>query len=295
MNVATIATILGVDNADKMNLGLFELNITTSGATSRIGTSGIDVSMMAYALGSRALEAWQNSRTMPVTEQSILMIEEIPLEELSTEEAMREALRRIGLNPDSEVLQELVYLLHIGQNVDNEIFTDEMRNENRPRSSHDEASESSENYYLGIHFLRTFATANLRQPYISRINDCDIWVENVLVLAGVDPLDYFVGPARSHTVESHINNALERGVIPIERRAPNIRLLEGIYVVFMGDSPRNFEEHAGLLFVNRNGTVDFFHTSSWGTAMSVMLSYDSVRAFQGDFSYNLFYYQRIQR
>lgn len=54
LNVSTIARLLGADTetANNMSLGLFELQITTKGATSRFGTNGIDVSGMLYDLGN---------------------------------------------------------------------------------------------------------------------------------------------------------------------------------------------------------------------------------------------------
>jgi hypothetical protein len=61
MNVATIAKMFGIENASDMNLGLFELQITKDGVSSRIGTGGIDVSGFLFDIGSFGVE-WQERR-----------------------------------------------------------------------------------------------------------------------------------------------------------------------------------------------------------------------------------------
>jgi hypothetical protein len=153
---------------------------------------------------------------------------------------------------------------------------------------------------MQIYLLRRAAEDNLGQEYKRGENDCDIWIERVLIQAGIDPREFFAGPASGKSVEEHIAAAVERGVIPVEKLAPNIDLPEGVYVVFMGASARGLREHAGLLFVNRDGTVNLYHSSSDRTGLpegavptSRVERYDNVNFFQRDFSYELFYYQRV--
>jgi len=54
------------------------------------------------------------------------------------------------------------------------------------------------------------------------------------------------------------------------------------------------DPHAGLLFVNNDGSVNFFHSSSSGNGLSRREDYNTTNLFQRDFAYNYFYYQLIQ-
>jgi len=155
---------------------------------------------------------------------------------------------------------------------------------------------------MQIYLLRRAAEDNLGQEYKRGENDCDIWIERVLIQAGIDPREFFAGPASDKSVEQHIAAAVERGVVPVEKRDTNINNLpEGVYVVFMGASARGFREHAGLLFVNKDGTVNLYHTTSDTDFLpegatgpvSRIWSYKNANEFQSRLGYDLFYYQRV--
>ncbi|MDR0444500.1 MAG: hypothetical protein LBH44_13965 [Treponema sp.] len=75
MSVATIANLFGVENADKMGVGLFEISIGSNGVSGRLGTGGIDVSGVALDIGRWGVEsfqAWNAARKQPgITEQML--------------------------------------------------------------------------------------------------------------------------------------------------------------------------------------------------------------------------------
>jgi RHS repeat-associated protein len=149
--------------------------------------------------------------------------------------------------------------------------------------------------------IRAMAIANLDQLY-DYGNQCDDWLEKVLVQSGIDPLNYLAKPGASLSVQKHIDNAIAKGkTTPIPRRGVDITLPVGAYVVFMNERTvedirvENDEPHAGLLFVNRDGSVDFFQSS---TSLPGMLSAKEfykrgVMHFQEAYGYDKFYYQQI--
>ena len=75
------------------------------------------------------------------------------------------------------------------------------------------------------------------------------------------------------------------------------KLDSGVYVVFMGDGNKSYtkdHEHAGLLFLNDDGSVDFYHSSSKNpNSLSIVEHYVSVKSFESDFAYDSFYYQEV--
>ena len=85
LNLSTIASLFGADDktASGMSLGLFELQITRDGVSSRIGTNGIDVSGLVYSFASWGGEMLRNAAAAAAerTELAGRMAEEMSSEE----------------------------------------------------------------------------------------------------------------------------------------------------------------------------------------------------------------------
>jgi hypothetical protein len=121
---------------------------------------------------------------------------------------------------------------------------------------------------------------------------CDNWVEEVLSDAGYDPSEYMAGSANESTVQDHINN-LEEGSY-----STDVPTEEGSYVVYMNNSESSdydYIPHAGILTVDNNGNMTFYHNSSsnesGGVGSEVVTSYDG-RTLDG-YGYDSFYFQEI--
>ena len=143
--------------------------------------------------------------------------------------------------------------------------------------------------------IKKIADNNLDQEY-GPGNTCDEFVENVLKKAGVDPSNYLAGSAGSTTVQEHIDNATKSGrTSPIDKTAEGVDLIPGAYVVFMNDSKQNYDPHSGILIVNKDGKMDFYHSSSSESGLSRKEGgYSNTKSFQKDFAYSKFYYQQIK-
>ncbi|GHU09270.1 hypothetical protein FACS1894151_06680 [Spirochaetia bacterium] len=136
--------------------------------------------------------------------------------------------------------------------------------------------------------IRSIADNNLGQKYAYG-NQCDDWVAKILNEAGVNSSLYFSGDTRTKTVSEHIESVIQKNT---SQTTPNV----GANVVFMNNSPKGYNAHAGLLIENDDGTVDFYHSSSGNieTLSTKEDTYASVQVFQEDFAYNNFYYQSVQ-
>jgi RHS repeat-associated protein len=134
--------------------------------------------------------------------------------------------------------------------------------------------------------IKANADDNLNIPYGSG-NQCDDFVANILTLSDVALDDYFAGNTESFTVDQHIAAADARGN---SSNTPNI----GANVVFMNESDRGYNSHAGLLFVNADGSVELFHSSSSESGLSRSEPYDSVQAFQNAYGYSRFHYITVR-
>jgi len=137
------------------------------------------------------------------------------------------------------------------------------------------------------------AEVNLGRKY-GNGNQCDDFVENVLAGAGVNSSDYFAGSAATTTVQEHIDKVTRNGTNISEPT-------EGAYVVFMNGSPKNLDPHAGILVIDKNGKINFYHSSSnnpGGLSRRETKTngqeYSSIKDFQNDFAYKNFYYQAIR-
>lgn len=110
-----------------------------------------------------------------------------------------------------------------------------------------------------------------------------------LETAAKAPSNYHLGNTEE-TVKQHIDELL--------RDSSFSRTPAGTAnVVFMGDGNRSYSEnheHAGILFVAEDGSVDFYHSSKSNPGeLSIMEHYSSYTAFEADFAYDTFYYQKV--
>jgi len=134
--------------------------------------------------------------------------------------------------------------------------------------------------------IRASAESNMNEPY--RNYQCDDWVAKVVSEAGITVDEFFAGNTRQKTVENHIAAADARGTA---RTDPEI----GANIVFMNDSPRGFNAHAGLVIVNRDGSVDYYDSSSNNPdQMPIHEQYGSVELFQNAYAYRRFVYQSVR-
>ena len=121
-------------------------------------------------------------------------------------------------------------------------------------------------------------------------NTCDEFGATVISSGGFDPSDYHLGNT-SDTVAQHISELQQSG---FDYSTPS----SDANVVFMGDghnSQTAGHEHAGLLFMEGDGSVSFYHASSNNpNQYNTKETYSSVEAFESDFGYDSFYYQGIR-
>ena len=134
--------------------------------------------------------------------------------------------------------------------------------------------------------VRGVADKHLGESYDDG-NSCDEWVAKVLTESGLDPSDYHLGNTQE-SVAQHISDIKKD-------KSENHTAHNGFNVVFMGDGTKNFSighEHAGLLIVDDDNTVNFYDSSRNNEdAKSMRQKYNSVEAFQNDYAYKSFYYQ----
>lgn len=138
--------------------------------------------------------------------------------------------------------------------------------------------------------LRARADSHLGEKYKAG-NQCDDWVAKVQNEGNVESSKYFTGSTTQKTVKQHIDQLLTTGGSYSDPK-------KGANVVFMGEGTIDRtvgHEHAGLLFVNDDNSVGFYHSSRDNTGeLSMKEHYDSVEAFKSDFAYNDFYFQPVE-
>ena len=88
---------------------------------------------------------------------------------------------------------------------------------------------------------------------------CDEYVEEMVRGAGYNPNDYYVDNPHGKNVDTHISE-LKNSQKNYE--TDSSKLTEGSYVVFMSDSDKKIESHAGLLVVNSDGSAYMYDNSS---------------------------------
>jgi len=111
MNVSTIARLLGVDGdlANEMSLGLFELQITGSGVSSRFGTAGVDISAMMFDAAAWGLAALRERQATETAQQMAegQLPENLVDELLFDENLLREILEEfLDLENNIEIWEE---------------------------------------------------------------------------------------------------------------------------------------------------------------------------------------------
>jgi|GEM_PF-3266402 len=152
--------------------------------------------------------------------------------------------------------------------------------------------------------IRKEADKYTHHSYIKGQNEfrCDNYVEAVIRDSGLNPLDFLAGAATEKNVEQHIVNAREKGFgIKSERYKPQ-NLEDGVYIVLMNNSDKNFNAHAGMIF-QEGGRTEYRDNSSCNTWVDkagvkfeggvIKQDYSDLRVFQADYGYNDFYYIRI--
>jgi lysM domain protein len=152
--------------------------------------------------------------------------------------------------------------------------------------------------------IREEADKYTHHPYVKGENEfrCDNYVEAVIRDSGLNPLDFLAGAATKKNVEEHIANAQEKGfALKSERYKPQ-NLEDGVYIVLMNKSDKNFNAHAGMIF-QEGGKTEYRDNSScniWQDNDGVKFEggviqqdYSDLGAFQADYGYNDFYYIRI--
>ena len=152
--------------------------------------------------------------------------------------------------------------------------------------------------------IRTKADKYTHHSYVKGENEfrCDNYVEAVIRDSGLNPLDFLAGAATEKNVEQHISNAQEKGfALKSERYKPQ-NLKDGVYIVLMNNSDKNFNAHAGMIF-QEGGETEYRDNSScniWKNEDGVQFkggviqqNYSDLGAFQADYGSNDFYYIRI--
>ena len=121
-------------------------------------------------------------------------------------------------------------------------------------------------------------------------NTCDEFAAKTLSSGGYNPNDYYLGNTEEKVIE-HINEMKKSG---IDYSEPS----SDANIVFMGDGHNDYtrgHEHAGMLFIEKDGSCSFYHASSNNpNQYNIKETYSSVEAFEKDFGYDSFYYQGIR-
>ena len=121
-------------------------------------------------------------------------------------------------------------------------------------------------------------------------NTCDEFDAHILSSGGYNPSDYCLGNTNEKVVE-HISELKKTGN---DYSSP----MSDANIVFMGDGHNEItknHEHAGMLFIENDGSVSFYHASSYNPGQyNIKETYPNIEAFEKDFGYDSFYYQSIQ-
>lgn len=125
---------------------------------------------------------------------------------------------------------------------------------------------------------------------------CDNYVEDVLETSNLNTSIYLAGKAKDKNVDEHIANSLGDNRVAKQDRYDAPDLSEGVYVVFMneGTDPKTGEKtrsHSGFVYVHEDGVSYIDNSSYYGGVYEQQFS--SVQAFQSEYSYGGFFYQRV--
>jgi len=141
--------------------------------------------------------------------------------------------------------------------------------------------------------------ANMEYPninYKSGENDCDIYLEWILIYIGEDPLDYLAGPAVLYSVKDHIDALENKKSITHVKKDKNPFLKEGAYVVLMDEGDNEHTDgtqHSGILVVKDDQVIVYQMTSANKIGNEIE-TYSNVLKFQAFYGYKDFYYKRIR-
>lgn len=95
--------------------------------------------------------------------------------------------------------------------------------------------------------------------YVKGSYECDDYVEEMVKNAGYKSKDYYIDNPNGKDVDTHIKELKDSGK---SYETDSSKLTEGAYVVFMSDKDRVYDSHAGLLFVNSDGSAFMYDNSS---------------------------------
>lgn len=125
---------------------------------------------------------------------------------------------------------------------------------------------------------------------------CDNYVEDVLETSNLNTSIYLAGKAKDKNVDDHIANSLGDNRVSKQDRYDAPDLSEGVYVVFMNegkdpDTGDPWISHSGFVYVHDGGVSYIDNSSYYGGVYEQQFS--SVQAFQTEYSYGGFFYQRV--
>ena len=136
------------------------------------------------------------------------------------------SLDNAGLDKYNSMVLELAeQFYHRVSDMNNRMTTEKLADERHEYMMHTWPStrflpncDPSQSIFIGD-IVANAAEDILGERYVSGENDCDIWLEGLLRLMGVENYsDFFAGPARDYSVTSHIAAALQRGNLSIANR-----------------------------------------------------------------------------
>lgn len=99
----------------------------------------------------------------------------------------------------------------------------------------------------------------LKECYKKGSYQCDEYVEEMVKNAGYKSKDYCIDNPNGKNVDTHIKDLKDSGK---SYETDSSKLTEGAYVVFMSDEQKVSRSHAGLLFVNSDGSAFMYDNSS---------------------------------
>jgi len=126
------------------------------------------------------------------------------------------------------------------------------------------------------------ASLREKKAYEYGVNDCDIWVENVLSKAGINIASEW-GAAKDNCVADHETK--------LRSKTTDVAG-SGWSVVLMTDSDKYSINHCGLANIQKDGTVLFYQNTKSANGASVE-KYSSVTEFQNAYAYNDFDYYKV--
>lgn len=139
--------------------------------------------------------------------------------------------------------------------------------------------------------------------YVEGFYECDDYVGEMVKNAGYTAKDYYIDNPKGKDVDTHIKELKDSGK---SYETDSSKLTEGAYVVFMSDEQKVSRSHAGLLFVNSDGSAFMYDNSSHNfykeTINKVKYYYGGIEKTPGNSaqavcnqysSYENFYFQKI--